>query len=77
MLEVWPRPRSQKTGRPGWLDIIKDGGTSARLSSSSFTMVPLWIVVLPVLEITVSHRTLSDQMTGQFHIMIGHDDRTL
>ena len=33
----------------------------------------------PVLEITVGHRTLSDQilkMTGQFHIMIGHDDRT-
>ena len=33
----------------------------------------------PVLEITVRHRTLSDQilkMSGQFHIMIGHDDRT-
>ena len=33
----------------------------------------------PVLEITVGHRTLSDQilkMSGQFHIMIGHDDRT-
>ena len=32
-----------------------------------------------VLEITVGHRTLSDQilkMSGQFHIMIGHDDRT-
>ena len=31
------------------------------------------------LEITVGHRTLSDQisrMSGQFHIMIGHDDRT-
>ena len=36
-------------------------------------------IVLPVLEITVGHRTLSDQilkMSGQFHIMIGHDDRT-
>ena len=33
----------------------------------------------PVLEITVGHRTLSDQilkMSGQFRIMIGHDDRT-
>ena len=32
-----------------------------------------------VLEITVGHRTLSDQilkMSGQLHIMIGHDDRT-
>ena len=32
-----------------------------------------------VLEITVGHRTLSNQilkMSGQFHIMIGHDDRT-
>ena len=32
-----------------------------------------------VLEITVGHRTLSDQiseMSGQFRIMIGHDDRT-
>ena len=32
-----------------------------------------------VLEITVGHRTLSDQilkMSSQFHIMIGHDDRT-
>ena len=35
---------------------------------------------LSVLEITVGHRkTLSDQilkMSGQFRIMIGHDDRT-
>ena len=34
---------------------------------------------LAVLEITFGHRTLSDQilkMSGQFHIMIGHDDRT-
>ena len=34
---------------------------------------------ITVLEITVGHRTLSDQilkMSGQFHIMIGHDDRT-
>ena len=33
-----------------------------------------------VLEITVGHRTLSDQilkMSGQFHIMIGHDDRNI
>ena len=32
-----------------------------------------------LLEITVSHPTLSDQilkMSGQFHNMIGHDDRT-
>ena len=32
-----------------------------------------------VLEITVGHLTLSDQilkMSGQFHVMIGHDDRT-
>ena len=31
------------------------------------------------LEITVGHRTLFDQilrMSGQFHIMIGHDDGT-
>ena len=31
------------------------------------------------LEITVGHPTLSDQilkMSGQFHIMIGHDART-
>jgi len=31
------------------------------------------------LEITVGHRTLSDQilnMSGQFHIMIGHDVQT-
>ena len=34
---------------------------------------------LSVLEITVGHQTLSDQiliMSGQFHIMIGHDDQT-
>ena len=34
---------------------------------------------LSAVEITVGHRTLSDQilkMSGQFHIMIGHDDRT-
>ena len=34
---------------------------------------------ITVLEITVGHRTLSDQilkMSGQLHIMIGHDDRT-
>ena len=34
---------------------------------------------ITVLEITVGHRTLSDQilkMSGQFDIMIGHDDRT-
>ena len=32
-----------------------------------------------VLEITVGHLTLSEQilkMSGQFHIMIGHDGRT-
>jgi len=32
-----------------------------------------------LLEITVGHRTLSDQilrMSDQFHIMTGHDDRT-
>ena len=34
---------------------------------------------MTVLEITVGHRTFSDQilkMSGQFHIMIGHDHRT-
>ena len=38
----------------------------------------MW-VLLTVLEITVSHRTLSDQisrMSYQFHIMIGHDYQT-
>ena len=37
------------------------------------------LFLLSVLEITVGHRTLSDQilkMSGQFHITIGHDDRT-
>ena len=36
-------------------------------------------IQISVLEITVDHRTLSDQISrvsGQFHIMIGHDDRT-
>ena len=34
---------------------------------------------ISVLKITVGHQTLSDQisrMSGQFHIMIGHDDQT-
>ena len=36
-------------------------------------------IQISVLEITVGHRTLSDQisrMSGQFHIMIGHNDHT-
>ena len=39
----------------------------------------LTLLLVAVLEITVGHRTLSKQilkMSGQFHIMIGHDDRT-
>ena len=37
------------------------------------------LLLSSLLEITVSHPTLSDQilkMSGQFHIMIGDDDRT-
>ena len=36
-------------------------------------------VINAVLEIIVAHRTSSDQilkMSGQFHFMIGHDDRS-
>ena len=39
----------------------------------------LRLLCLTVLEITVGHRTLFDQilkMSGQFRIKIGHDDRT-
>ena len=38
-----------------------------------------YLYFFTVLEITVGHWTLSDQilkMSGQFHIMIGHNDQT-
>ena len=44
-----------------------------------YMYVALVFEAVSELEITVGHRTLSDQilnMSGQFHILIGHDVRT-
>ena len=49
------------------------------LNQCSSPLLPQLKLSITVLEITVGHRTLSDQilkMPGQFHIMIGHDDRS-
>ena len=60
--EIDPNPET-KPARPDPIDMDEDGMKK--------------IVHYTVLEITVGHRTLSDQilkMSGQFHIMIRHDD---